>query len=71
MIHRRTGTLQYFFCHDTNIVYRTSYRDIYDTFTYASTNMGKHCLQLVLTLLPLFSPYAWQFSEQTDEKNPC
>ena len=29
------------FCHDTNIVYWTSYRDIYDTFTYASTNMGK------------------------------
>ena len=33
--------------------------------------MGKHCLQLVLTLLPLFSPYAQRFSEQTDEKNPC
>ena len=32
---------------------------------------GKHCLQLVLTLLPLFSPYARQFSKQTDEKNPC
>ena len=32
--------------------------------------MGKHCLQLVLTLLPLFSPYAWRFSKQTDEKNP-
>ena len=41
------------FCHDTNIVYWTSYRDIYDTFTYASTNMGKHCLQLVLTLFKL------------------
>ena len=27
-------------CHDTNIVYWTSYRDIYDTFTYTSTNMG-------------------------------
>ena len=27
--------------------------------------MGKHCLHL----LPLFSPYAWRFSEQTDEKN--
>ena len=37
------------FWHDTNIVYWTSYRDIYDTSTYASTNMGKHCLQLVLT----------------------
>ena len=58
------------FCHDMNIVYRTRYRDIYDTFTYASTNTGKHCLQLVLTLL-LFSPYARRFSEQTDEKNPC
>ena len=33
--------------------------------------MGKHCLQLVLILLPLFSPYARRFSEQTDEKNPC
>ena len=29
------------FCHDTNIIYWTSYRDIYDTFTYASTNMRK------------------------------
>ena len=38
---------------------------------YAPTNMGKHCLQLVLTLLPVFSPYALRFSEQTDEKNPC
>ena len=38
---------------------------------YVSTNMGKHCLQLVLTLLPLFSPYARRFSEQTDKKNPC
>ena len=36
---------------------------------YASTNMGKHCLQLVLTLLLLFSPFARQFSEQTDKKN--
>ena len=34
-----------------------------------STNMGKHCLQLVLTLLPLFSPYAQQFSKQTDEQS--
>ena len=59
------------FCHGTNIVYWTSYRDIYDTFTYASTSMGKHCLQLVLILLPLFSPYARRFSKQTDEKNPC
>ena len=58
------------FCHDTNIVYWTSYRDIYDTFTNASTNMGKHCLQLVLTLL-LFSPYAQWCAEQTDEKNLC
>ena len=33
--------------------------------------MGKHCLQLVLTLLPLLSPYEQQFSKQTDEKNPC
>ena len=57
------------FCHDRNIVYWTSYRDINDTFT--STNMGKHCLQLVLTLLLLFSPYALRFYEQTDEKNPC
>ena len=45
------------FCHDTNIVYWTSYRDIYDTFTYASTNMGKHCLQLVLTLLLLHGDF--------------
>ena len=30
--------------------------------------MGKHCLQLVLTLLLLFSPYARRFSKQTDEK---
>ena len=59
------------FCHDTNTLYWTSYRDIYDTFTYASTNMGKHCLQLVLTLFPLFSPYARWFSEQTYERNPC
>ena len=59
------------FCHDTNIVYWTSYHDIYDTSTYASTNMGKHCLQFMLTLLPLFSPYAWRFSGQIDEKNPC
>ena len=59
------------FCHDTVIVYWTGYRDIYNTFTYASTNMGKDCLQLVLTLLLLFSAYARQFSEQTDEKNPC
>ena len=59
------------FCHDTNIVYWTSYHNTYDTFTYASTNMEKHCLQLVLTLLLLFSPYARRFSEQTDEKNPC
>ena len=59
------------FCHDMNIVCRTSYRDIYNTFTHASRNMGKHCLQLVLTLLPLFSPYAQRFSKQTDEKNPC
>ena len=58
------------FCHDTNIVYQTSYQDIYDTFTYASTNMGQDCLQLVFTLL-LFSPYARRLSEQTDEKNPC
>ena len=58
------------FCHDTDIiVYWTSYRNIYDTFTYASTNVEKHCL-LVLTLL-LFSPYVLRFSEQTDEKNPC
>ena len=30
-------------CHDTNIVYWTSYCDIYNTFAYAyaSTNMGK------------------------------
>ena len=33
--------------------------------------MGKHCLQLVLTLLLLFSPYVRRFSEQTDKKNPC
>ena len=26
------------------IVYWTNYRDIYDTFTYASTNMGKQSL---------------------------
>ena len=52
------------FCHDTNIVYWTSYRDIYDTFTYASTNMGKHCLQLVLTLLPLIFKMA-------DTTNAC
>ena len=45
LVHHNTS------CHDTNIVYWTSYCDIYDTFTYASTNMGKHCLQLVLTLL--------------------
>ena len=63
------------FCHDINIVYWKSYCDIYDTFTYiyiyASTNMGKHCLQLVLTPFPLFSPYALRFAEQTDKKNPC
>ena len=59
------------FCHNTNIVYRTSYHDTYDTFTHASTNMGKHRLQLVHTLFPLFSPYAQRFPEQTDEKNPC
>ena len=53
------------------IWYWTSDGDVYDTFTYAPTNMGKHCLQLVLTLLPVFSPYALRFSEQTDEKNPC
>ena len=69
-IHRCTGTSRYF-CHNTNIVSWTSYRYIYDTFTYVSSNMGKHCLQLVLTLLPLFSPYARRFSEQTDKKNPC
>ena len=46
------------FCHDTNIVYWTSYHDIYDTFTYASTNMGKHYLRLD-------SPYAWRFSKLT------
>ena len=61
------------FCHDTNIVYWTRYRDIYDTFwfTYASTNMGKHCLQLLVLTLLLFSPYTRRFSEKTDEKNPC
>ena len=60
------------FCHDISIVYWTiSYRDIYDTFSYASTNMGKHCLQLVLALFPLFSPYARRFAEQTGKKNPC
>ena len=59
------------FCHEVNIIYWTSYCDIYNTFTYASTNMGKHCLKLLLTPLPLFSPYARQFSKQTDEKNPC
>ena len=59
------------FGHDTNIVRWTSYSYINDTFTYASTNMGKHYLQLVLTLLPLFSLYAQRFSEQTDEKKPC
>ena len=48
------------FYRDTNIVYWTSYHDIYETFTHASTNMGKHCLQLVLTL-PLFSPCARGF----------
>ena len=69
-IHRCTGTSRYF-CHNTNIVSWTSYRYIYDTFTYVSSNMGKHCLQLVLTLLPLFSPYARRFSKQTDKKNPC
>ena len=41
-IHRCIGTSQDFFCLDTNIVYWTSYHDINDTFTYASTNMGKH-----------------------------
>ena len=51
-IHWCTGTSPYFW-HNTNIIYWTSYRDIYDAFTYVSTNMGKHCLQLVLTLLPL------------------
>ena len=35
------------FCHDTNIIYWTSYLNICDTFTYASTNMGKHCLVLM------------------------
>ena len=61
------------FCHDTNIVYWTNYCDICNAFALycTSTNMGNHCLQLVLTLLPLFSPYAGRFSEQTDEKNPC
>ena len=52
------------FCHVTSIVYRTNYRYIYNTFMYASTNMGKHCLQVVLILL-LFNPYARRFSEQT------
>ena len=66
-IHR---CIAIFFCHDTNIVYWTSYCDICNTFTYVSTNMGKHCLQIVLTLLPLFSPCTQRFSEQTDKKNP-
>ena len=69
-IHWCTGTSQYFLpWYEYRILNKLS--QYYDTFTYASTNMGKHCLQLVLTLLPLFSPYAQQFSEQTDEKNPC
>ena len=67
-LQRYTGvSVHHTFCCDTNTVYWTSYCDIYDTFTYmymyASTNMGKHCLQLVLTLFPLFSPYARRFSE--------
>ena len=33
-----------------DIVYWTSYCNIYDTFTKASTSTGKHCLQLLLTL---------------------
>ena len=67
-IHRCTGTSRYFL---QQYEYWTSYRNIYDTFTYASTNMGKHCFQLVLILLPHFSPYARWLSEQADEKNPC
>ena len=61
------------FCHIIWIsyIYWTSYHSVYDTFTYASANMGKHCLQVVLTLLLLFSPYVRRFYEQTDEKNPC
>ena len=58
-----------FFCHDTNIVYWTIFT--IHLHNYASTNMGKYCLLLVLTLFPHFSPYARQFSKQTDKKNPC
>ena len=70
-IHRCTGTSRYFFGHYMIIVNWMRCRDISNRFTYASTNMQKHCLQLVLTLLPLSSPYAQRFSEQTDKKNVC
>ena len=41
VLHRPATIHSDIFCHETNIVYRT--KIIYDTFTYAPTNMGKHC----------------------------
>ena len=43
-----------------DIVYWTSYCNIYDTFTKASTSTGKHCLQLLLTLSFHFLVHAEQ-----------
>ena len=39
-IHWCTGTSPYFW-HNTNIIYWTSYRDIYDAFTYVLNKHGK------------------------------
>ena len=72
MVHQCSSTWRYFWPWYEYCIYciQTSYCNIYDAFPYASTNMGKHCLQLELILLPLFNPYARQFSKQTDEKYP-
>ena len=64
------------FCHNVNIIRILNKLSRYLQYIYCiHLCINKHgkasCLQLVLTLLPLFSPYARQFSKQTDEKNPC
>ena len=68
-IHQCAGDSR-IFCNNMNIVYWTSYLDIY-LHLHMHQQTRESSLLLVLTLFPLLSPYARRFSEQTDEKNPC
>ena len=54
------------FCHNTNIVYWTSYHDIYDTFTHVCINKHGKALSSISVQYP--SAYAWRFLNKLTRK---